>query len=128
MDKIERVLWATSGITLLQIMVGFYLSQIENPVDSNILILHISLGVLLFILSVFSYMYTKNIIRLAHLAIVNILLIVITGIIGSGFIILKTNSLYSTYIPYLHMLLAIGIISNYAVMLGIKRTIDGIDK
>ncbi|MGE9810811.1 trehalose synthase [Ferroplasma acidiphilum] len=128
MDKIERVLWATSGITLLQIMVGFYLSQIENPVDSNILILHISLGVLLFIMSILSYMYTKNIIRLAHLAIVNILLIVITGIIGSGFIILKTNSLYSTYIPYLHMLLAIGIISNYAVMLGIKRTIDGIDK
>ncbi|NOL60996.1 trehalose synthase [Ferroplasma acidiphilum] len=109
-------------------MVGFYLSQIENPVDSNILILHISLGVLLFIMSILSYMYTKNIIRLAHLAIVNILLIVITGIIGSGFIILKTNSLYSTYIPYLHMLLAIGIISNYAVMLGIKRTIDGIDK
>ena len=128
MDKIERVLWATSGITLVQIMVGFYLSQIANPVHSEILILHVSLGILLFIMSILSYMYTKNIIRLAHLAIVNILLIVITGIIGSGFIILKTNSLYSTYIPYLHMLLAIGIISNYAVMLGIKRTIDGIDK
>ena len=128
MDKIERVLWATSGITLIQIMVGFYLSQIANPANSEILILHISLGVLLFIMSILSYMYTKNITRLAHLAIVNILLIVITGIIGSGFIILKTNSFYSTYIPYLHMLLAIGIISNYAVMLGIKRTINSVDK
>jgi len=105
-------------------MVGFFLSQIANPVNSEILILHISLGILVFIMSILSYVYTKNVIRLAHLAIVNILLIVITGMIGSGFIIFKTNSFYSTYIPYLHMLLAIGIISNYAVMLGIKRTLD----
>jgi len=127
-DKVERVLWATSVIVLFQIMVGFYLSQIANPINSEILILHISLGILVFVMSILSYVYTKNIIRLAHLAIVNILLIVITGMIGSGFIIFKTNRFYSTYIPYLHMLLAIGIISNYAVMLGIKRTLDGADK
>jgi len=105
-------------------MIGFYLSQIENPVNSKVLFLHISMGIILFIMSILSYFYTKSIIRLAHLALVNIFLIVITGIIGSGFIIFKANNFYSTYIPYLHMLLAIGIISNYAVMLGVKRTIS----
>ena len=112
----------------MQIMIGFYLSQIEKPIDSVAILIHISLGILLFILAIASYTYTKEIKRLRTLAAVNTSLIAITGLIGMGFISLRASTLYTTYAPYLHLALAIGIISNYAVMLGIKRTLDLKDK
>lgn len=128
MDRTEKILWATSGVAFIQIMIGFYLSQIEKPMDSVALLIHISLGILLFILAIASYTYTKEIKRLKTLAAVNTSLIAITGLIGMGFISLRASTLYTTYAPYLHLALAIGIISNYAVMLGIKRTLDLKDK
>ena len=150
MDRTEKILWATSGVAFIQIMIGFYLSQIEKPMDSVALLIHISLGILLFILAIASYTYTKEIKRLRTLAAVNTSLIAITGLIGMGFISLRASTLYTTYAcksinpiihitgrastlyttyaPYLHLALAIGIISNYAVMLGIKRTLDLKDK
>lgn len=128
MDRTEKILWATSGVAFIQIMIGFYLSQIEKPIDSVAILIHISLGILLFILAIASYTYTKEIKRLKTLAAVNTSLIAITGLIGMGFISLRASTLYTTYAPYLHLALAIGIISNYAVMLGIKRTLDLKDK
>jgi ABC-type iron transport system FetAB permease component len=128
LDRTEKILWATSGVAFIQIMIGFYLSQIEKPMDSVALLIHISLGILLFILAIASYTYTKEIKRLKTLAAVNTSLIAITGLIGMGFISLRASTLYTTYAPYLHLALAIGIISNYAVMLGIKRTLDLKDK
>jgi ABC-type iron transport system FetAB permease component len=128
LDRTEKILWATSGVAFMQIMIGFYLSQIEKPIDSVAILIHISLGILLFILAIASYTYTKEIKRLRTLAAVNTSLIAITGLIGMGFISLRASTLYTTYAPYLHLALAIGIISNYAVMLGIKRTLDLKDK
>ena len=124
MDRTEKILWITSGVAFIQIMIGFYLSQTEKPINSVALFIHISLGLLLFILAVASYIYTKEIKRLRNLAVVNTSLIAITGLIGIDFISLRTSIIYTTYAPYLHLALAIGIISNYAVMLGIKRTLD----
>ena len=128
MDRIEKILWISSGVTFIQIMIGFYLSQTEKPINSVALLIHISLGILLFILAIASYTYTKEIKRLRTLATVNTSLIAITGLIGMGFISLRASIPYTTYVPYLHLALAIGIISNYAVMLGIKRTLDLKDK
>lgn len=124
MDTIEELLWGTSGITLLQIMTGFYLSQINDAIGSTVLIFHIFTGTLLLIMALFSFVAVKNISRLKHLATVNTILITISIITGTGFIIFSSSNVYSEFMPYIQMLLSIGIISNYAVMLGIKRTLD----
>ncbi|WP_337861106.1 trehalose synthase, partial [Ferroplasma sp.] len=122
------ILWTTSAFAFIQIMGGFYLSQIENPLTSYVLILHIFTGIILFGMAIITFIYTKGVRRLKHLATVNASLIVITALLGFGFIVFKSSIIYSTYIPYLEMALAIGIISNYAVMLGIKRTLDLVNK
>ncbi len=124
MNNIEKILWATSGITLLQIMTGFYLSQIYDAINSPVLVFHIFTGILLLIMAAVSYLMVKNISRLKHLATVNTILIIITILTGTGFIIFKSSNFYVEFMPYIQMLLSIGIISNYAVMLGIKRTLD----
>ncbi|MEM0133180.1 MAG: trehalose synthase [Acidiplasma sp.] len=123
MDGLEKLLWSVSGLTVLQMTLGFYLSQISNPLNSRMLYVHIITGTLLFILALILIKPSGINKRLRNLSVVNSGLIVLTGIIGSGFIIFKSSAFYSTYMPYLHFLLAIGIISNYAVMLGIKRTL-----
>ena len=120
----ERFLWATSGITFLQIMTGFYLSQIMDAINSIVLIFHIITGILLLIIAVASIMVVADVARLKHLAIVNAILIVITIITGTGFIIFRSSTFYGQFMPYVQMILSIGIISNYAVMLGIKRTLN----
>lgn len=79
-------------------------------------------------MAIMVFIYTKGEIRLKHLAMVNSSLIVIAILIGIGFIVFKSSTLYSTYMPYLEMAIGIGIISNYAVMLGIKRTLGIIGK
>ncbi len=124
MNDVEKFLWAISGITFLQIMTGFYLSQISNAISSIILIFHIITGILLLIVAVASITVVSHISRLKHLAMVNTILIVITLITGTGFIIFRYSNFYDQYMPYVQMALSIGIISNYAVMLGIKRTLD----
>ncbi len=124
MNNIEKILWATSGITLLQIMTGFYLSQIYDAINSPVLVFHIFTGILLLIMAAVSYLMVKNISRLKHLATVNTILIITTILTGTGFIIFKSSNFYGEFMPYIQMLLSIGIISNYAVMLGIKRTLD----
>ncbi|MCL4453240.1 trehalose synthase [Ferroplasma sp.] len=124
MDKTEKILWATSGVTLLQIMTGFYLSQISDAISSPVLIFHVFTAIILLVMAVASFLIVKSVVRLQHLAIVNTVLIIITIITGSGFIIFKSSGLYGEFMPYIQMLLSIGIISNYAVMLGIKRTLD----
>ena len=124
MNNIEKILWATSGITLLQIMTGFYLSQIYDAINSPVLVFHIFTGILLLIMAAASYLMVKNISRLKHLATVNTILIITTILTGTGFIIFKSSNFYGEFMPYIQMLLSIGIISNYAVMLGIKRTLD----
>ncbi|KPV47063.1 trehalose synthase [Acidiplasma aeolicum] len=123
MDGLEKLLWSVSGLTVLQMTLGFYLSQISNPLNSRMLYVHIITGTLLFILALILIKPSGINKRLRNLSVVNSGLIVLTGIIGSGFIIFKNSTFYSTYMPYPHFLLAIGIISNYAVMLGIKRTL-----
>ncbi|MFG1391109.1 hypothetical protein [Acidiplasma sp. MBA-1] len=123
MDGLEKLLWSVSGLTVLQMTLGFYLSQISNPLNSRMLYVHIITGTLLFILALILIKPSGINKRLRNLSVVNSGLIVLTGIIGSGFIIFKNSTFYSIYMPYLHFLLAIGIISNYAVMLGIKRTL-----
>ncbi len=120
----EKILWATSGITLWQIMTGFYLSRISDAINSPVLVIHIFTGLLLLIMAAVSYLMVTNISRLKHLATVNTILIIITILTGTGFIIFKSSNFYSEFMPYIQMLLSIGIISNYAVMLGIKRTLD----
>ncbi len=120
----EKILWATSGITLLQIMTGFYLSQIYDAINSPVLVFHIFTGILLLIMAAVSYLMVKSIPRLKHLATVNTVLIIITILTGTGFIIFKSSNFYGEFMPYIQLLLSIGIISNYAVMLGIKRTLD----
>ena len=124
MNNVEKFLWAISGITFLQIMTGFYLSQISNAISSIILIFHIITGILLLIMAVASITVVSHISRLKHLAMVNTTLIMITLITGTGFIIFKSSTFYGQFMPYVQMILSIGIISNYAVMLGIKRTLD----
>jgi hypothetical protein len=124
LNKTEKILWATSGITLLQIMTGFYLSQVYDAINSPILIFHVFTGILLLVMAATSFSAVKDILRLRHLAAVNTILVIITIITGSGFIIFKSSYAYSEFMPYIQMLLSIGIISNYAVMLGIKRTLD----
>ncbi|WMT50457.1 MAG: trehalose synthase [Ferroplasma sp.] len=124
MDNIEKILWGTSAITLLQIMTGFYLSQISDPINSPVLVFHVLTAILLLVTGVASFLVVKGILRLRNLASVNIFLIIITIITGSGFIIFKSSDLYGEFMPYIQMLLSIGIISNYAVMLGIKRTLN----
>jgi len=123
MDGLEKLLWSVSGLTVLQMTLGFYLSQISNPLNSRMLYVHIITGTLLFILALILIKPSGINKRLRNLSVVNSGLIVLTGIIGSGFIIFKSSAFYSIYMPYIHFLLAIGIISNYAVMLGIKRTL-----
>lgn len=105
-------------------MTGFYLSQISNAISSIILIFHIITGILLLIVAVASITVVSHISRLKHLAMVNTILIVITLITGTGFILFRYSNFYDQYMPYVQMALSIGIISNYAVMLGIKRTLD----
>jgi CHASE2 domain-containing sensor protein len=105
-------------------MTGFYLSQISNAITSPVLIFHIFTGILLLIMAVVVIQIAAGISRLKHLAIVNAMLVIITIITGAGFIIFRYSNSYNEFIPYIEMLLSIGIISNYAVMLGIKRTLD----
>ncbi len=88
-----------------------------------VLYFHAITGVLIFILSIILMAISNFNNRLKRLALVNMFLILFTGIIGIGFLLIKFN-FYSIYAPYIHYLLAIGILSNYAVMLGIFRTLN----
>ncbi|SMD31450.1 hypothetical protein SAMN02745355_1391 [Picrophilus oshimae DSM 9789] len=121
MDKYEKVLWLISFLIVFQMMTGFYLSQVRIPLK-YFLYIHIFTGILIFLISIVLIKISGNT-RLKRLSYVNMFLILFTGVIGLGFILLKLR-FYDIYMPYIHFLIAIGIISNYAVMLGISRTLN----
>ncbi|AAK42973.1 conserved hypothetical protein [Sulfolobus islandicus Y.G.57.14] len=106
-------IWLVSaGIAILQTLLGNIIVFYNSP---YLLLLHVFVAIILLALAIYGYFRVKLQMEKRILA-GNIGLIVITGALGYLYTI---NA--SPIISIIHLLLAIGIVSNFSVLYGFER-------
>lgn len=110
-----------SFLALLQIMLGYLLSNVYSDL---VLVLHSGIGLALFITGLWIYFFQSDNPLMKRMAIGTLAIIVVNGGIGAGFVLFSSNPFYTNDIPYLHLFLALGVLSNYTYMAGYNRKLD----
>ncbi|BCU67130.1 hypothetical protein HS7_05670 [Sulfolobales archaeon HS-7] len=113
MNSEAKLPFYLTWLTLIDIIVGFILS---NSFLNYILVIHVVLGLILFFASIMVYSNARFPI-IKRMSLGNAIIIALNGLLGVGFVLIS-SSLYSIVVPYIHLALALGVLSNFAYMSG----------
>jgi asparagine N-glycosylation enzyme membrane subunit Stt3 len=115
MEKISW-LWIGSGLAFIQIVIGFALSQ-GLPYRTAITGLHSAVALFLLLATLIARQQFKGRSFFRRLLTTNLWLIIANGVIGGVFLI-NPPYFYILLFPYIHLVLGLGVLSNYAVLIG----------